>query len=77
LLSFFNRFGIQFVVNGLGYLLELYDLGTKIAIEMLHQMFGPSYALLDPQLPAQGNYLARWRLRLNIDPEVLKGIVTT
>jgi len=77
LAAYTQRFGIQVVAKRLGYLLELYDLGTKRAIEMLHQMVGPSYALLDPQLPAQGDYLARWRLRLNIDPEVLKGIVTT
>lgn len=37
-------------------------------------MVGPSYALLDPLLPASGRYTARWRLQLNIDPETLKGI---
>jgi len=40
-------------------------------------MVGPSYALLDPTLVSEGTYVARWRLRINIDPEILKGIVTT
>lgn len=40
-------------------------------------MIGSSYALLDPVMPAEGNYLARWRLRLNIDGETLKGITST
>jgi len=26
---------------------------------------------------SEGTYVARWRLRINIDPEILKGIVTT
>jgi len=64
------------VAKRLGYLLELYGLGLS-HIEKLQGMIGKSYALLDPFLPSEGVYLARWRLRINIDTETLKGIVTT
>jgi len=64
------------VAKRLGYLLELYGLGLPY-INQLQEMIGPSYALLDPMLPAEGAYLARWRLRINVDTETLKGIVTT
>jgi len=77
LVTYTRRLGIQAVAKRLGYLLELYELSTTRVLEMLQEMVGPSYALLDPQLLPQGNYLARWRLRLNIDPEVLEEIVTT
>ena len=60
----------------LGYLLELYDLGLS-KVNQLQEMVGPSYALLDHMLASEGAYIARWRLRININPEVLKGIVTT
>jgi predicted transcriptional regulator of viral defense system len=43
----------------------------------LHELVGPSYALLDPILPSDGRFLRRWRLQLNIDSETLKGIATT
>lgn len=66
----------QAVAKRLGYLLELFELGLSY-IKQLREMIGPSYALLDPMLPTDGSYLARWRLRINIDPETLKRIVTT
>ena len=64
------------VAKRLGYLLELYGLGFPY-IDQLQEMIGASYALLDPMLPAEGAYLARWRLRINVDTDTLKGIVTT
>jgi predicted transcriptional regulator of viral defense system len=71
-----KKLGNQAVAKRLGYLLELYDLGLS-QINQLQEMVGPSYALLDPTLMSEGTYVARWRLRINIDPEILKGIVTT
>ena len=46
-------------------------------ITALQSLVNPRYALLDPTLPDQGPYRARWRLRLNLDPEELKAIVWT
>jgi predicted transcriptional regulator of viral defense system len=40
-------------------------------------MVGASYARLDALLPGDGPTLARWRLRLNLEPETLQAIVRT
>jgi len=71
------KFGTRAVAQRLGYLLELYSLGTPTTVESLQKMVGSSYARLDPLLPASGPYRARWRLRLNLEPETLQTIVRT
>jgi predicted transcriptional regulator of viral defense system len=60
-----------------GYLLELYNLGTPTLIESLQAMVGTAHVRLDPLLPVSGHYLARWRLRLNVEPDMLQAIVGT
>ena len=72
-----RRLGSQVVAKRLGYLLELYGLGTPQILAGLQKLVAPSYALLGPLLPASGRYLSRWRLHLNIDPEILKRIAST
>ena len=71
-----QKMGSLVVAKRLGYLLELYGLGLS-QVDRLRKMVGKSYALLDPMLPDEGAYLARWRLRINVDTETLKGIITT
>ncbi len=65
------------VAQRLGYLLELYNLGTPTLIESLQTMVGIAYVRLDPLLPVSGHYLAHWRLRLNVEPDMLQAIVGT
>lgn len=77
LTEYAQRLGNQAVAKRLGYLLEFYRLGTPQVLAGLQELVGPSYALLDPSLPADGRFLARWRLQLNIDPDILKGIAST
>ena len=77
LVSYAHRLGNQAAAKRLGYLLELYNLASEPVLSNLRDLIGPSYALLDPLLPVEGRYLARWRLRINLDPEYLKGIVIT
>lgn len=77
LISYAHRLGNQAAAKRLGYLLELYDLTTEAVRNGLLDLVGPSYALLDPMLPAEGRRLSRWRLRVNLNPDNLKGIVTT
>ncbi len=77
LASYAQRLGRRAVAQRLGYLLELYDLGTPSLIEGLREMVSASYARLDLLLPDDGPYLARWRLRLNLEPETLQAIVRT
>jgi predicted transcriptional regulator of viral defense system len=77
LASYAQRLGTRAVAQRLGYLLELYGLGTPATVEMLQEMVGTSYARLDPILADNGPYLARWRLRLNLEQETLQSIVRT
>jgi predicted transcriptional regulator of viral defense system len=72
-----HKLGRRAIAKRLGYLLELYDLGTPSLIDSLQKMVTASYAQLDPLLPEGGSYLARWRLRLNLEPETLQAIVRT
>jgi predicted transcriptional regulator of viral defense system len=71
-----HELGSRVVAKRLGFLLELYGLGFSL-LNPLQEMVGTSYALLDPMLPDEGAYLARWRLRVNVDTENLRGIITT
>lgn len=77
LISYAHRLGNQAAAKRLGYLLELYDLATEAVRNGLLDLVGSSYALLDSMLPAEGRRLSRWRLRVNLNPDNLKGIVTT
>ena len=72
-----QKLGTRAVAQRLGYLLELYSLGTPATITALQELVGIAYARLDPLLPDDGPYLARWRLRLNLEPETLRSIVRT
>ena len=77
LAAYAQKLGIRAVAQRLGYLLELYGLGTPETVETLQGMVGSGYARLDPLLADSGPYLARWRLRLNLEPDTLKSIVRT
>jgi predicted transcriptional regulator of viral defense system len=61
----------------LGYLLELFETKETGQLELLRKKLTATYALLDPMLPAEGKFIARWRLRLNVSPEEIKTIVRT
>ena len=71
------KLGRGAVAQRLGYLLELLELGTPSLIDNLQEMVTARYDLLDSLLPDDGRYLARWRLRLNLEPETLQVIVRT
>src|SRR5579862_3851010 len=62
------------VIRRLGYLMELYQIGSRIHWEFLQTKLSSTYQLLDPELPAAGSHIARWRLRLNIPQEELLAI---
>jgi predicted transcriptional regulator of viral defense system len=76
MILYVQKMGSLVVAKRLGYLLEFYGLGLS-HISQLREMIGESYALLDPMFPAEGPYLARWRLQINVDTKTLEGIVTT
>jgi predicted transcriptional regulator of viral defense system len=77
LAAYAQRLGRRAVAQRLGYLLELYELGTPALLDTLQEMVGVSYARLDSLLPDDGPYLARWRLRLNLEAQTLQAIVGT
>jgi len=71
LVDYAKRLGIGAVVRRLGYLLEHYGLADASVLEPLHGMLTATYQRLDPLLPAEGAFLSRWRLQLNVTPEEL------
>ena len=71
LADYARRLGVGAVVRRLGYLLEHYGLADASALEPLRGMLTATYQRLDPLLPAEGAFLSRWRLQLNVTPEEL------
>lgn len=68
---------IGVVYRRLGYLLELFEAEETGQLELLHRKLTSFYTLLDPMLPAEGKFIARWRLRLNVNPEEITAIIRT
>lgn len=68
------KLNIGAVIRRLGYLMELYNIGSRIYWEFLQTKLTPTYQLLDPELSAEGPHIAKWRLRLNIPQEELLAI---
>jgi predicted transcriptional regulator of viral defense system len=77
LVDYALRLNIGAVIRRLGYLLEVYGIEAPSDIQRLRGRLTPAYAVLDPLLPPEGNFLARWRLRLNVPPEELQAVVRT
>lgn len=77
LVAYAQRLDHKAASKRLGFLLETYALGCPVTIAALQALVNPRYALLDPTLPDEGPYRARWRLRVNLDTEELKAIVWT
>ena len=71
LVDYAQRLGVGSVVRRLGYLLEHYGMAKASEIEPLRGMLTATYQRLDPLHPAEGAFLSRWRLQLNVTPEEL------
>ena len=77
LVEYALRLRIGAVIRRLGFLLELYEIATPDAVRALQRRLTSTYVTLDPVLPAEGKYLRRWRLRLNVAPDELLAVVGT
>jgi predicted transcriptional regulator of viral defense system len=77
LVEYALRLNIGAVIRRLGYLLDLYEIGTDKTAKALSDQLTNTYVPLDPILPNQGKHLHRWRLRLNVEPEELLSVVRT
>jgi len=77
LIKYAVKIGIGAVIRRLGFLLELYKIGTPEDWELLRSYLTETYVRLDPFLPSEGKFLRKWRLQLNVSPEELLSVVRT
>ena len=77
LISYAIKIDVGAVIRRLGFLLELYKIGTSEDWEILSSNLTETYVRLDPLLPSEGKFLRKWRLQLNVSPEELLSVVRT
>ena len=77
LISYAIKIGVGAVIRRLGFLLELYKIGTSEDWEILSSHLTETYVRLDPLLSPEGKFLRKWRLQLNISSEELLSVVRT
>jgi predicted transcriptional regulator of viral defense system len=77
LVDYALRLGVGAVIRRLGYLMEAYGIGAPEELARLRENLTSTYNLLDPVLPPEGRFLARWRLRLNVTPEEIHAVART
>lgn len=71
------RLDVGAVIRRLGFLLETFEVDAPRELERLQRRLTATYAILDPLLPDEGKFMARWRLRLNVDPDEIVSVVRT
>lgn len=77
LISYAIKMSVGAVIRRLGFLLELYKIGTSEDWEILSSHLTETYVRLDPLLTSEGKFLRKWRLQLNVSPEELLSVVRT
>lgn len=77
LVDYALKLEIGAVIRRLGLIMELYGIGTSIEQEVLKSKLTKTYHLLDPGLPNEGHFLAKWRLRLNVSQDELLALRRT
>jgi predicted transcriptional regulator of viral defense system len=74
LIGYAIKLNVGVVIRRLGYLMEIYQIGEPSQWEFLRSKITSTYLLLDPELPADGRHIAKWRLKLNIPEAELLAI---
>ncbi len=77
LVDYALKINVGAVIRRLGFLLELFEMEASRELERLRERLTMTYLLLDPIMPAEGKFLARWRLKLNVSPEEIEAVVRT
>lgn len=77
LITYSLKLKIGAVVRRLGFLLEIYQIANEKQLAALLKTLTQTYVLLDPNLPAEGKFLARWRIRLNVKADELEAVIRT
>jgi predicted transcriptional regulator of viral defense system len=77
LVDYALKINVGAVMRRLGFLLELLEMEASRELERLRERLTMTYSILDPVMPAEGKFLARWRLKLNVSPEEIEAVVRT
>jgi len=77
LIDYALRMDIGAVIRRLGYIMELYEIGSPVTWDRLRSRLTETYVRLDPLLPSGGKFLRKWRLQLNVTPDELLSVVRT
>ena len=77
LVDYALKINVGAVIRRLGFLLELFEMEASRELERLRERLTMTYSILDPIMPAEGKFLARWRLKLNVSPEEIEAVVRT
>ncbi len=77
LIEYAVKLDVGAVNRRLGYLMELYQIGSPIHWKSLQATLTLTYQLLDSELPSEGRHIAKWRLKLNIPQEELLALRET
>ena len=74
LIDYAKRLGNGAVVRRLGFLLEHYALADTRAQLRLQRLLTATYQRFDPLLPAEGPFVSRWKLQLNVTAEEIDAV---
>jgi predicted transcriptional regulator of viral defense system len=77
LIEYALKIDVGAVIRRLGYILELYKIGAQRDRKILLDHLTDTYVRLDPVLPAEGKYVRKWRLQLNVSADELLSVVRT
>ena len=77
LINYAKRLDISSVISRLGFLMEVLSIGSPSDLAVLQKKVNAAYVPLDPSLPAEGKFMARWRLRLNVTAEEIQAVLGT
>jgi predicted transcriptional regulator of viral defense system len=77
LIDYAHRLDVGSIYRRLGYLLDLFGIGTDAERQSLRTALTATYVPLDPSLPSEGSHTAKWRLQLNIPAGELFAVRST
>jgi len=77
LIEYALKIDVGAVIRRLGYIMELYEIGSQADRKILLNHLTSTYVRLDPVLPAEGKFIRRWRLQLNLPADELLSVVRT
>jgi predicted transcriptional regulator of viral defense system len=77
LIEYVLKINVGAVIRRLGYIMEIYEIGAQEDRKILSDHLTDTYVKLDSVLPAEGKFVRKWRLQLNVHPDELLSVVRT